>query len=101
MTNHDSTNRQCLFGYGTPCVCPTRKQVATDLLELFKESVERGETSLDIAMRMHGVLKDVNPKLLKKFARFYEQFSNDDIDELPDGLVTDIENQLKNIIDRS
>ena len=45
-----------------------------------KEEIESGESSLDIIMRVYGVLKDYDMKLYNKFASAYESYANDEVE---------------------
>lgn len=53
------------------------------LIEYLKEEMANGESSLDVAVRVYGILKEGgNEHMAKEFNDHYTDYYNGDVDEL-------------------
>jgi hypothetical protein len=49
-----------------------------DTIELLQETLERGESSLDVLTKVYGLLRDNDLPLYNEFAIAYEAYANDE-----------------------
>jgi len=58
-----------------------------NIIERLEEEMASGESSLDKAMRVYGVLKDFDKKLYEEFGTAYDKYNDDEIDEVDSELL--------------